>query len=195
MSTDLTQITRVFSLGGMSEYGKSEAGRVLDTAGVKRLKIARFIETIAVARGYDISHDTFTDHLFENDSQGTLAEFFDLVVTFMKEQGHSYSSLESMYRVPMATFLKQALGGRMVNIYIEVPFEVRVRREWIRRGRSVSLKNVERKVIEKDEKKARIGVPDLREVADVVIDNSGTLDEYKAHLSKILKQYCPDLVA
>ena len=177
----------------MSECGKSEAGRFFAGKGVERLKIARFIEVIASSRGYDINSDTFTDRLFEVDPNGTLAEFVNLVASHMRKAGLRHASLESMYRVPMATHLKAVLGDRMVNIFIDAPFDVRVKREWAKLGKDMSVKDVERRVAEKDEMKTRIGVPGLRDVADIVIDNSGTLEEYRIRLGEILDECCPEV--
>ena len=193
MATDLAHVSRLFSLGGMSECGKSEAGRFFAGKGVERLKIARFIEVIASSSGYDMDSDAFTDHLFEVDPSGTLAEFVNLVASHMRKAGLRHASLESMYRVPMATHLKAVLGDRMVNIFIDAPFDVRVKREWAKLGKDTSAKDVERWVAEKDEMKTRIGVPGLRDVADIVIDNSGTLEEYRIRLGEILDEYCPEL--
>ena len=193
MSTELAHVSRLFSLGGMSECGKSEAGRFFADRGVERLKIARFIEVIASSRGYDMSGDAFTDHLFEADADGTLAEFVKLVGSHMRRLGLRYASLESMYRVPMATYLKAVLDNRMINIYIDAPFDVRVEREWAKLGKDASVKDVEGQVAEKDEMKTRIGVPQLRDFADIIIDNSGTLEEYHLRLGDIVMEYCGDV--
>ncbi len=193
MLAELAHVSRLFSLGGMSECGKSEAGRFFADRGVERLKIARFIEVIASSRGYDLSGDDYTDQLFEVDADGTLAEFVRLVGSHMGGAGIRCASLESMYRVSMATHLKAVLGDRMVNIYIDAPFDVRVEREWAKSGKDSSVRDVERRVAEKDEMKARIGVPGLRDVADIVIDNSGTLEEYQCRLGDIVMEYCGDV--
>ncbi len=195
MSTKPDHIRRMFSLGGMSECGKSEAGRFFAENGIERLKIARFIEAIAETRGYNIRDDTFTDRLFDDDPKGVLSEFSERVAGHKKRRGLRYSSLESMYRLQMASFLKRVLGDRMINIYIDAPFNIRVEREWTKLGGSASIDDVAKRVNEKDEIKTRIGVPSLRAAADIIIDNSKSLEEYKFRLTGILAEYCPDLNA
>jgi dephospho-CoA kinase len=90
----------------------------------------------------------------------------------------------------MAIFLKEALGPRMVHVFIEAPLELRVEREWRKLG-GERWETVASRVREKDVMKQHLGVPQLLPLADVVLDNSGSLRDYRNQLDRLLDEHPP----
>ena len=152
-------IGRLFSLGGLSECGKSFAGQYFAAHGVARVKIARVLERVGRELGLDPAEASFTDAVYLAPT--SLPRFLELVAEEMASLGAVRAVLESMYRPQMADFLSRELGERMVHIYIEAPLELRVHREWLKL-RAVPQAEVRARIAQKDAMKRRLGVPELR---------------------------------
>ncbi len=72
-------------------------------------------------------------------------------------------------------FLKNVLGDKIVNIYIDSPFETRYMREFDRLSevsKDISLVKVREDVFNKDVFKKLHNADKIKEVADYVVDNS-----------------------
>lgn len=110
-------IGRLFSLGGMSECGKSHAGRYFDANGVRRIKIGRVLAEVGRDLGLDTTAPEFTERLYDEHADVALPAFVARVTEEMRREGVERASLESMYRGQLATWLKGQLGERMVNIF------------------------------------------------------------------------------
>ncbi len=181
-------IGRLFSLGGLSECGKSIAGQYLASHGVLRIKIARLLADVGRELLLDPDDPTFTDQLYTSHASIALSMFIECVAKHMVERGVQLASLESMYRSQTAIFLKDVLGQRMVHTFIEAPLELRIEREWRKLG-GEPREAVACRVREKDAMKQRLGVPQLRPLADVVLDNSGSLQDYRSQLDRLLDEF------
>lgn len=193
MDTSITrypEIGRLFSLGGLSECGKSFAGQYFASRGVLRIKIARVLADVGRELLLDPDDPAFTDEIYASHASTALPMFLDRVADLMAEHRVRRASLESMYRPQMALFLKDALGERMVHILVEAPLELRVEREWRKRG-GESREAVARRIEEKDNLKRRLGVPHLRPLANVILDNSGSPQEYQRRLDWLLDRFPP----
>ena len=184
------EIGRLFSLGGLSECGKSHAGRYFDERGIRRIKIGRVLAETGRELGLDPDAEGFTATLYRDHAAVVLPGFLRRVADEMAANGTRRASLESMYRRELATFLKRALGPRMINIFIEAPLALRIDREWRAKG-DADRATVERRVLAKDALKRERGVQALRAVADMVIDNSGSADDYDRELDRIVRTYLP----
>lgn len=184
------EIGRLFSLGGLSECGKSFAGQHFASHGVLRIKIARVLADVGRHLLLDPDDPTFTDHLYSRHVSTALPLFLERVAHLMVEKGAQRASLESMYRPQMAVFLKETLGPRMVHIFIEAPLDLRIEHAW-RKMQKGSREDLALRIREKDDMKRRLGVPQLRAMADVVLDNSGTLQDYQCRLDEVLDQFPP----
>lgn len=184
------EIGRLFSLGGLSECGKSFAGQYFASHGVLRIKIARVLADVGRELLLDPNDPMFTDQLYNAHAATALSMFLERVASQMVEHGAQRASLESMYRPQMAIFLKDVLGQHMVHIFIEAPLELRIEREWRKSGEE-SREAVACRIREKDAMKQRLGVPQLPPLADVVLDNSGSLQYYQRRLGRLLDEFPP----
>lgn len=185
-------IEAIFTLGGLSECGKTTAGIRLETLplGIKRYKIIDIEKEMMIARGYDISLGLSDKHflaLYQEKTEEVFKEFVMRLITHLKEKGTTRVSLESLYRAPLGEFLKREFGEKCSNIYIEAPIELRARREYLKKCmESAGTKEscilyelVLDSVKKKDEFKIQHNALECKQIADYVIENDENMDMRK----------------
>lgn len=168
----------MFSLGGLSECGKSAAGLYFDSIGIKRMKIIAIEKKMMLERNYQFSgHPTENDFkkLYANNPEQIFREFLYRLIGKMQEAGTHYASIESLYRSELGTYLKKELGAKMLNIYIEAPLEVRAKREFkkqtIDNGKNYTFDEIVERTKKKDQFKIKHGALRVKEIADIIVNN------------------------
>lgn len=168
----------MFSLGGLSECGKSAAGLYFDSIGIKRMKIIAIEKEMMLERNYQFSgHPTENDFkkLYANNPEQIFREFLYRLIGKMQEAGTHYASIESLYRSELGAYLKKELGAKMLNIYIEAPLEVRAKREFkkqtIDNGENYTFDEIVERTKKKDQFKIKHGALRVKEIADIIVNN------------------------
>lgn len=168
----------MFSLGGLSECGKSAAGLYFDSIGIKRMKIIAVEKEMMLERNYQFSgHPTENDFkkLYANNPEQIFREFLYRLIGKMQEAGTYYASIESLYRSELGAYLKKELGAKMLNIYIEAPLEVRAKREFkkqtIDNGENYTFDEIVERTKKKDQFKIKHGALRVKEIADIIVNN------------------------
>lgn len=168
----------MFSLGGLSECGKSAAGLYFDSIGIKRMKIIAIEKEMMLERNYQFSgHPTENDFkkLYANNPEQIFREFLYRLIGKMQEAGTHYASIESLYRSELGAYLKKELGAKMLNIYIEAPLEVRAKREFkkqtIANGENYTFDEIVERTKKKDQFKIKHGALRVKEIADIIVNN------------------------
>ena len=168
----------MFSLGGLSECGKSAAGLYFDSIGIKRMKIIAIEKEMMLERNYQFSgHPTENDFkkLYANNPEQIFREFLYRLIGKMQESGTHYASIESLYRSELGAYLKKELGAKMLNIYIEAPIEVRAKREFkkqtIDNGENYTFDEIVERTKKKDQFKIKHGALRVKEIADIIVNN------------------------
>lgn len=168
----------MFSLGGLSECGKSAAGLYFDSIGIKRMKIIAIEKEMMLERNYQFSgHPTENDFkkLYANNPEQIFREFLYRLIGKMQEAGTHYASIESLYRSELGAYLKKELGVKMLNIYIEAPLEVRAKREFkkqtIANGENYTFAEIVERTKKKDQFKIKHGALRVKEIADIIVNN------------------------
>lgn len=85
-------INGMFSLGGLSECGKSAAGLYFASIGIKRMKIIAIEKEMMLERNYQFSgHPTENDFkkLYANNPEQIFREFLYRLIGKMQEAGNS----------------------------------------------------------------------------------------------------------
>ncbi|TSC73234.1 MAG: hypothetical protein G01um101470_215 [Parcubacteria group bacterium Gr01-1014_70] len=141
--------------GGLSESGKSScADWFRCSTGSYRLKVRYFIETL---EGFG--------------KQATADVVAMEILRFI--QCHYYVnvfSVESLHRPELVAFLKLLLGNKFQVVYVRVPRKMRIRRARKELGISVSMAT--KMVTKKDSIKCFRGATRVKQIADIVLDNS-----------------------
>ncbi|QYN58779.1 hypothetical protein GYM68_05790 [Lactobacillus panisapium] len=168
----------MFSLGGLSECGKSAAGLYFDSIGIKRMKIIAIEKEMMLERNYQFSgHPTENDFkkLYANNPEQIFREFLYRLIGKMQESKTHYASIESLYRSELGAYLKKELGAKMLNIYIEAPLEVRAKREFkkqtIDNGENYTFDEIVERTKKKDQFKIKHGALRVKEIADIIVNN------------------------
>lgn len=192
---NLAYVKGMFSLGGLSECGKTSAGLRLAELGVRRSKIIQIEREMMLERGYDLSDGMKDEHfvlLYATETEEVFREFLFRLIEKMKADGTQFASIESLYRAELGSFLKAELGERMANIYIDAPVEVRAYREMLKvnakaeqEGKPpVTLEEMIEKVSKKDIFKTSHNAQKVKDIADYVVDNSDSVTK-EQFMSKI----------
>ena len=169
----------MFSLGGLSECGKSAAGLYLDSIGIKRMKIIQIEKEMMRERGYDFEgHPSEEDfnRLYSDEKDQVFREFLYRLIGKMQEAGTHYVSIESLYRAQLGTYLKNEFGSNMMNIYIEAPLKVRAQREFrkqtIDNGKNYTFDEIIARTQKKDQFKIKHGDLEVKSIADIIVNNT-----------------------
>lgn len=171
-------IKGMFSLGGLSECGKSTAGLYFASIGIKRMKIIAIEKEMMLERNYQFSgHPTENDFkkLYANNPEQIFREFLYRLIGKMQEAGTHYASIESLYRSELGAYLKKELGAKMLNIYIEAPLEIRAKREFNKQtsanGENYTFDEIVERTKKKDQFKIKHGALRVKEIADIIVNN------------------------
>ena len=180
----------MFSLGGLSECGKSAAGIYFDSIGIKRMKIIAIEKEMMIERNYQFtghpSEQDFTN-LYAKDTEKVFKEFLYRLIGKMQEENIHYASIESLYRSELGVYLKKELGSKMMNIYIEAPLEVRSQREYkkqtIDNGKNFTFEQIIERTKKKDQFKIKHGALKVKDIADIIVNNDSFVENEKQYLN------------
>lgn len=180
----------MFSLGGLSECGKSAAGLYFDSIGIKRMKIIAIEKEMMLERNYQFTghpaEDDFT-RLYANNIDQVFREFLYRLIGKMQEAGTHYASIESLYRSELGAYLKKELGAKMLNIYIEAPLEVRAKREFkkqtVDNGENYTFDEIIERTKKKDQFKIKHGALKVKDIADIIVNNDSFVENEKQYLN------------
>ena len=180
----------MFSLGGLSECGKSAAGIYFDSIGIKRMKIIEIEKEMMIERNYQFtghpSEQDFTN-LYAKNTEKVFKEFLYRLIGKMQEENIHYASIESLYRSELGVYLKKELGPKMMNIYIEAPLEVRAQREYqkqtIDNGKDFTFDEIVERTKKKDQFKIKHGALKVKDIADIIVNNDSFVENEKQYLN------------
>ena len=178
-------LKKLFLIGGMSESGKSTVGRYLDAKGIKRLKILTFLKSVMEIEGIENDFQQWND-VTEKQRPDWLAErFVEELKLYCRKQRIVYCCLESLYRPAFGEFIRSSLPGRVVIVYVDIPLEIRLHRQVIRENLP-SLEKAREYLLPRDKKKEEWGTHLIKEIADVMIDNSHSIEHLHHQIDMML---------
>lgn len=179
----------VFALAGMSECGKSTVGRYFDSKGISRLKIVKIFERVRDKKEPNKDLKGFVEEQEQKDPFVLWDSFIDELIIEMQSLSAKNASIESLYGGGLGPYLKQQLGKNFCLIFIDVPLKIRLQHQIIREGLKGGVKEAEKLLSPRDQFKTATGVPQLKEIADEVIDNSTTLRELYQQIDRLIDEY------
>jgi len=183
---------KVFLIGGMSESGKSTLGRYLDSKGIPRLKIIFFLKRIMNREGATGDFSAWNERNVKERPKWVRSVFTKEFIAVTSEHKIEYCVLESLYGPELGVYMKKALGSeKVIIIYVDMDVNMRLQRQMVRQNLS-TLEEAGALLHPRDEMKKEWGVPNIRPVADFVIDNSGTIEELQKVADGIIKQHLPE---
>lgn len=184
---------RIFLIGGLSESGKSTLGKHLDSQGVIRLKFVNYLKEVMQEEGAKGDFYEWNGQAEAERPNWLYSRFLEVFKKRTAEKSIQYCCVESLYNPKFGTFIKEGLGkDRVTIVYVDIPLETRLERQIAREGLS-SRKEAERILLPRDAKKERWGVLNIKEIADEIVENSGTIQELREKGDKLIEKYCPEL--
>lgn len=177
----------IFALTGMSECGKSTVGKHLDSKSIRRLKIVKLFEIVRDKWSPNQELHEFLRQQEERDSYALWDAFIDELLAEMEKVGTNAASIESLYGGGLGPYLKQKFDRHFCLVFVDIPFEIRLRRQ-MQRENLTSIEDARKYLLPRDEVKERSGIPALKEIADEIVDNSGTLEELYQAIDAIVKK-------
>lgn len=179
----------IFGLSGMTECGKSTAGIYFDSHHVKRLKIVKLLDLVRAEQSQETSTQVFVDNAIKERPDWLRQAFADKLLEELDRLGVRYCSLESMGDPKMVKYLRARFPAEFFSIFIDATLEQRLKLQMIRKGLT-NLEDAKRILVPKDEFKTNFWhMPDIRPIADIIIDNNGTLHDFHNQLAVLLVKH------
>ena len=178
---------RVLGTVGLPGSGKGEAAAVAREAGIPVVTMGDVIREACRDRGLDPTehHGEVAQALREEAGEAAIAErSLPLIREALEE---SETVLVDGLRSPaeVARF-EDAFGDDFVVVCVEAPFETRVER-LADRGRDAS--DADREALRAREERERgFGMDAVMADADVTVDNTGSLDAFRARIRDLLEE-------
>lgn len=179
----------IFGLSGMTESGKSTAGMYFDLKGVKRLKIVKILDKVRLEHKPQMTTDDFVSDSLKNEPDWLRQSFADRLLEEMSELGIQYCSLESMGDPGMVAYMRSRFPGEFFCIYVDATLKKRLQHQMIRKNLT-DIEEAKKILIPKDEFKETFWeMPEIKEIADVIIDNNGSISEFESQLDDLLQKH------
>lgn len=180
----------VFALTGMSECGKSTAGKYLDSCGIPRLKIVKLFGKVRdkQASGMDLKEFVAREEL--RDPHALWDAFIDELLEEMNSRGVAMASIESLYGGGLGPYLQEKIAASFCIVYIDASEEKRLELQMIREGLS-TVEEARQLLLPRDKIKADSGIPQLKDIAGEIIDNTGTLDDLYRAVDATVERHRP----
>lgn len=178
----------IFALTGMSECGKSTVGKYFNSRGIPRLKIVKIFEKIKDIKKSNKNIQVFTNIEEKRDPYALWDAFIEQLLFEMDSLKVDVSSIESLYGGGMGYYLKQKLGDHFHIIFIEASVEKRIKLQMIRENIE-DANEAKQLLLSRDQIKKDSGIPQLKEIADEIIDNSGDINQLYRKVDKIICKY------
>jgi dephospho-CoA kinase len=186
---------KVFLIGGMSESGKSTFGRYLESKGIPRLKIVSFLKRVMAREGATGDFVEWNNKNVSLRPEWVREKFTKEFLAVTSADGIECCALESLYGPELGIYMKRIIGeDKVVIIYVNMSVEIRLQRQMIRQNLT-SLDEAKQLLLPRDETKRMWRVPEIETVADVVVDNSGSLDELYRKADEIIMRHCQEYLS
>lgn len=179
----------VFALTGMSECGKSTVGRYFNSKGIPRLKIVKIFESVRDKKEPSKDLRKFIEEQEQKDPFTLWDSFIDELMIEMQRLALRNASIESLYGGGLGPYLKQRLGKSFCLIFIDAPLKIRLQRQIIREGLKGGIEEAKKLLLPRDQFKTATGLPQLKEIADEVVDNSTTTKKLYQQIDRLINKY------
>jgi dephospho-CoA kinase len=175
---------KVLGLVGLPASGKGECSAVAEELGIPVIVMGDLIRRYAEEAGLPATDQhlgTIARRLREERGMAALAE---LTVPAVREQKAPVVLIDGIRGDAEVELFRKTFSD-FTLIAIDCPFQIRLER--LRsRGRSDDMVN-EDDLLSRDERECGFGLVHAMDGADIRIDNTGSLEECRAEIEKILK--------
>ena len=180
-------MTKIVAVGGLSEAGKSTVGYRFIEHGFLRLKIAKYYREFYELENRELDFLTWSKNI---DRQRPME-----IATFLKKRiiedcsakSAKGCALESLYGDVLATSLRELHGSNFTALFISSKESLRWKRQEHKDKFGTSADALD-DLRQRDALKVSWGALYTEEIADQVIFNNGTYDEYVAKIDDFINK-------
>ena len=180
---------RIIGTVGLPGSGKGEAAAVAREEGIPVVTMGDIIREETHRRGLDPAehHGRIAGALREEEGETAIA---DRCIPAVREAaegqtGEAVVLVDGLRSMAEVERFQAAFGEDFLLVSIEAPFEVRAERLGAR-GREETDTDRE-KLREREERELGFGMGDVMENADLVVENTGSLDAFRDQIRAILE--------
>ena len=176
----------VYATVGYPGSGKGEGAKVARTEGIPVVTMGDVIRSACRARGLPITEDALgivATHLRSLDGDDAIAKRC-LPMVKLAHEAYGDILIDGIRGFAEVERFRSELGDDFSLIAVDAPFETRLERI-VDRGRDPTA-DTEADLRARDRREEGYGMAEAFEAADHVVDNSGTLDDYRGALRTIL---------
>ncbi|MDA0524093.1 dephospho-CoA kinase [Methanococcoides alaskense] len=177
---------KIIAFVGMPASGKSVASEVIVDSNVDVVNMGNVIREEVKKRGLE-PNDSNTGGV-ANDLRAK--EGMDAVakrcVPMIEALGKELVVVDGVRGIAEVVFFKEHFGEDFTLVFIDAPLELRFERV-TSRGRSDDMTDIEA-LKQRDERELGWGLAEAIKVANVTVDNIGTIEEFKEKINTILEQ-------
>jgi len=179
----------VIGIVGLPGSGKSEAAAVAESEGVPVVTMGDVIRAECRDRGLDPAthHGAVATALREENGPGAVAERSLPLVEDALADGAETVVVDGIRSDVEVDRFEEAFGDGFVLVSIEAPFDVR-RERVDDRGRDAGEDDSGESLRERDERELGFGMGEAMDRADVVIENTGSLDAFRERMRTVLEE-------
>lgn len=178
-------MTKILAFVGMPASGKSEAASVLRQKGITVINMGDVIREEVVRRGLeptDANTGGVGTDLREKEGRDAVAK---RCIPKIKATNEDFIGIDGVRSVPEVERFKEAFGDDFTLVSVDSPLEIRFNRV-LARKRSDDMKDVSELKV-RDERELGWGMGEAMEVADLVIENNDTLEEFRDKITSLVK--------
>lgn len=179
----------LFLLSGLSESGKSHVGEYLGSKGrARRIKFVRVVLHYELLERPDMNPYERILDLSQEQISCLFCENFQFI--FYKPQEVSVYVIESVMSPIATTYIKKQLGDKfnVCSLYLDASLSKRIERQiakFNQEGLKLDEESARNLVVSRDKKKITLGADKIKEIADIVLNNEGDLEDLHATLDSI----------
>lgn len=181
---------RVIGTVGLPGSGKGEAAAVAERAGIPVVTMGDVVRAETETRGLPPEdHGTVARALREEDGPAAIAKrSLPMVEEYL--QTHGTCLVDGLRSGTEVDAFEEAFGDDFTLISIEAPFEVRAER-LAERGRDLTDEDRDA-LLEREQRELDFGMDEAMERADVVINNTDSLEAFRTRVRRVLDVPAPE---
>ncbi len=180
---------KIIAFVGLPLSGKSTASSVAKEMGIPVIVMGDIVREEVKKRGLEFNDENagkIANELREKEGMDAIAK---RCIPKIRELNTDVVVIDGIRGIAEVERFKKAFGEDFILISIECPIEVRFKRALTRcRGDDLSIKSIE-DLKRRDEREISWGMLDAMNVANLTVENIGSLEDFKDKIKNILKVF------
>lgn len=178
-------MTKILAFVGMPASGKSEAASVLLQKGITVINMGDIIREEVVRRGLeptDVNTGGVGTDIRKKEGKDAVAR---RCIPKIKAANEDFVGIDGVRSVPEVECFKEAFGDDFTLVSVDSPLEIRFERV-LERKRSDDMKDISALKI-RDERELGWGMGEAMQIADTVVENNGTLEDFRKKITALVE--------